>query len=124
MFNPGFTRSSNQRDHLLQTPDTFVRAPLPGMTNATAIVHAGPALGAAFAQYTVEFGADSSYDAGSDQVFIYVLKGQLRIAAPTGNIRLSSDQYAYLPPDSKARISSAAPAVAIVFEKSFSPLAA
>ena len=34
-------------DHLLLTPDTFVRAPLPGMTNATAIVHAAPALGAA-----------------------------------------------------------------------------
>ncbi len=64
MFNLGLTRSSNQRDHLLQTPDTFVRAPFPGMRNANAIVHVAPALGAAFTQYTIEFAADGSYSAG------------------------------------------------------------
>ena len=46
MQHLGHTRSSYQRDHLLHTPDTFVRAPLPGMRNATAIVHAGPVMGA------------------------------------------------------------------------------
>ena len=45
MQNLGYTRSSRQADHTLLTPDTFVRAPLPGMSNATAIVHAGPAIG-------------------------------------------------------------------------------
>ncbi|HEY6251259.1 MAG TPA: (S)-ureidoglycine aminohydrolase, partial [Candidatus Angelobacter sp.] len=42
MHNLGLTRTSRQADHLLLTPDTFVRAPLPGMRNATAIVHASP----------------------------------------------------------------------------------
>ncbi len=39
MHNLGHTRSSDQRDHLLQTPDTFVRTVLPGMQSAVAIVH-------------------------------------------------------------------------------------
>ena len=39
----GHTRGSRRNDHFLLTPDTFVRAPLPGMRNATAIVHASPA---------------------------------------------------------------------------------
>ena len=55
MQNLGYTRSSYQRDHLLLTPDTFVRAPLPGMVKCTAIVHAAPAIGARFTQYTAEF---------------------------------------------------------------------
>jgi (S)-ureidoglycine aminohydrolase len=50
----GHTRSSHHHDHLLHTPDAFVRAPLPGMNKATAIVHAAPALGAAFTQYTAD----------------------------------------------------------------------
>ena len=55
MQNLGGTRSSQQPSHLLLTADTFVRAPLPGMKGCTAVVHAGPALGAAFTQYTAEF---------------------------------------------------------------------
>ena len=50
-------RSAHAPNHLLQTPDTFVRAPLPGMREATAIVHVSPAGGAAFTQYTAEFEA-------------------------------------------------------------------
>jgi len=54
MHNLGHTRSTNQRDHLLHTPDTFVRTVLPGMELATAVVHISPAGGAAFTQYTAE----------------------------------------------------------------------
>ena len=50
MNHLGSTRSAHERNYLLQTPDTFVRAPLPGMQRATAIVHISPALGARFAQ--------------------------------------------------------------------------
>ena len=53
--NLGETRSSQQPNHLLLTPDTFVRAPLPGMKACAAVVHAGPAIGARFTQYTAEF---------------------------------------------------------------------
>ena len=40
MHKLGHTRSARRADHLLQTSDTFVRAPLPGMKHSTAIVHA------------------------------------------------------------------------------------
>ena len=53
----GSSRTSLQSNHLLQTPDSFIRAPLPGMSKATAIIHAGPALGARFTEYTAEMEA-------------------------------------------------------------------
>ena len=62
MQHLGKTRSAHHSDHLLQTPDTFVRAPLPGMRKATAIVHIGPAGGARFTQYTVEFDAGGTLE--------------------------------------------------------------
>jgi (S)-ureidoglycine aminohydrolase len=78
----GFTRSSFQRDHLLATPDTFVRAPLPGMEKCTAIVHAGPAVGARFTQYTAEFGPGGRLGPCSLQRFVYVLEGELNVGGP------------------------------------------
>src|ERR1700693_4541064 len=71
--NLGGTRSSQRHNHLLQTADTFVRAPLPGMKGCTAIVHAGPALGAAFTQYTAEFEDGGELGGTSAQRFVYVL---------------------------------------------------
>src|SRR5579872_4023534 len=96
MEHLGFTRSSNQLDHLLQTPDTFVRAPLPDMENATAIVHVAPARGAAFTAYTVEFGANGRFTPGPCQSFVYVLEGSIR----GGNKTLAANHYAYFPPES------------------------
>jgi (S)-ureidoglycine aminohydrolase len=87
------TRSSHQLDHLLHTPDAFVRAPLPGMRKATAIVHAAPALGAAFTQYTAEFDAGGSLGPAPAQRFLYVLEGKLKVSGKT----LGADEYAYLP---------------------------
>ena len=55
MHNLGLTRSDRQPTHLLQTPDTFVGMPLPGFDGVSIIVHAAPAIGAAFTQYTAEF---------------------------------------------------------------------
>ena len=46
----GNTRSTRTLNYLLQTPDTFVRTPLPTITDGTAIIHASPALGAGFLQ--------------------------------------------------------------------------
>ena len=42
---------------LLQTPDTFIRTPLPGAEGVEFIIHAGPQLGARFTQMTAEFAA-------------------------------------------------------------------
>ncbi len=40
MHNLGQTRSSQQRNHLLLTADTFVRTTLPGMKKCSAIARA------------------------------------------------------------------------------------
>jgi (S)-ureidoglycine aminohydrolase len=111
----GNTRSSRQADHTLLTPDTFVRAPLPGMSNATAIVHVTPAIGAAFTQYTVEFSAGGSMASAAAQRFLYVLEGEVTI----GSRQLKGDGYAYFPPGSQAAISAAGSARAAVIEKSY-----
>ena len=55
MHHLGATRSSLKTDHLLQTPDTFIRTPLPGAEGVEFVVHASPQLGARFSQMTAEF---------------------------------------------------------------------
>ena len=107
MQNLGFTRSSYQKDHLLQTPDTFVRAPLPGMENCTAIVHAAPAIGARFTQYTAEFEPGGKLGPCGCQRFIYVLEGELNIGGPGA--------YAYEP----GEVSAGGAARAAVIEKEY-----
>ena len=115
MQNLGFTRSSFQKDHLLQTPDTFVRAPLPGMVKCTAIVHAAPAIGARFTQYTAEFEAGGRLGpvapADCFQRFVYVLEGELNIGGP--------GCYKYQP----GEVSAVTRARAVVIEKEYVPAA-
>src|SRR5580658_10320190 len=113
MQHLGHTRSSYQRDHLLQTPDTFVRAALPGMRNATAIVHAGPAMGAGFTQYTVELERDGAFQLGQAQSFVYVLEGSVTFAE---NL-LASGQYAWLPRDRAVHITASEATRVAVIEK-------
>jgi len=113
------TRSANHHDHRLQTPETFVRAPLPGMRNATAVVHASPAGGARFVQYTAEFERGGALAACGDQRFVYVLEGRLSI----GGTVLSAGGYAYLPPGHATPVCSEAAARAAVIEKPYQPLA-
>ncbi len=74
----GATRSSLKPDHLLQSPDTFVRTPLPGAEKVDFIIHAAPQLGAAFTQMTAEFAAGGSLGPTPAQRFIYVLEGKLK----------------------------------------------
>jgi (S)-ureidoglycine aminohydrolase len=93
----GHTRGSHGRDHLVLTPDTFVRAPLPGMRKATAIIHASPHIGAGFTQYTVEFEPAGSMEPGAAQTFLYVHAGVVGIKIRKQEHWLSANQYAYLP---------------------------
>jgi (S)-ureidoglycine aminohydrolase len=123
MQHLGKTRSAHRSDHLLQTPDTFVRAPLPGMRKAMAIVHIGPAGGARFTQYTAEFDAGGSIEPTPvqqlTQRFVYVLDGELTAGGQT----LASGDYAYFPPNSKDVISATHPARVAVIEKAYESLA-
>jgi (S)-ureidoglycine aminohydrolase len=115
MHQLGHTRSVQRSGHLLQTPDTFVRAPLPGMRKATAIVHVAPAAGARFTQYTAEFESEGLLEPAAIQRFVYVLEGELQ----AGGSGLSAGDYAYLPPDSVACLSASRPARAVVIEKRY-----
>src|SRR5580692_11323592 len=97
MHNLGHTRSANRRDHLLLTPDTFVRTPLPGMQNGVAIVHVSPAAGAAFTQYTAELDAAGTLGPVPAQRLIYVLSGTVDLATDTTFNSLTPGGYAYMP---------------------------
>jgi len=102
-----------EHDHLLQTPDTFVRAPLPGMTKATAIVHIGPARGARFTQYTAEFEAGGTLAPCAAQRFLYVLDGEIAVSGR----RLAAGGYAYLPGGDASSVGAPAAARVAVIEK-------
>jgi (S)-ureidoglycine aminohydrolase len=118
----GQTRSSQERNHLLLTPDTFVRTTLPGMTKAVAIVHVSPALGAAFTQYTVEFEPGGQLGPTSAQRFLYVLEGSLELAASGKRHALAPRGFAYVPEGlSHKAIARTASRVAVV-EKSYQRL--
>jgi (S)-ureidoglycine aminohydrolase len=118
MLRLGHTRSVLRHNYLLQTPDTFVRTPLPGMRNAAAVVHISRAGRAGFTQYTVEIEAGGEVPAAVDQRFVYALEGTIRIDEHT----LSPGDYAYVPAGHYATISALTSSRAAVFEKPYQPL--
>ena len=122
MHNLGETRSSHQRNHLLLTPDTFVRTTLPGLKNAQAIVHVGPAMGAAFTEYTVEFEPQGELAPSAAQRFLFVLEGVLSLEVDGKRHELGPRGYAYLPENSSHRITSKQKSCAAVVEKTYQPL--
>jgi (S)-ureidoglycine aminohydrolase len=115
MHHLGQTRSAHRADHILQTPDTFIRAPLPGLHKATAIVHAAPAMGARFTEYTAEFESGGLLEPASAQRFVYVLEGQVEVNGAS----LARGDYAYLPPNHAASASAKNPARAAIIEKPY-----
>ncbi len=119
MHNLGQTRSSQQPNHLLLTPDTFVRTTLPGMKACSAIVHVSPALGARFTQYTAEFEAGGELGETAAQRFIFVIEGDVRVEAEGKSHELSARGYSYLPQGSPHRIAAAKASRVAVFEKHY-----
>ena len=97
MHHLGVTRSSLKADHLLQTPDTFVRTPLPGAVGVEFVMHAVPRLGANFTQATAEFSAGGVLGPAPAQRFVFVRQGELILELETGVHHLSQDGFAYLP---------------------------
>jgi len=118
----GHTRSTCQQDHLLLTPDTFIRAPLPGMQRATAVVHVSPAMGAGFTQYTAEFEAGGVLAPAKEQRFVYVMEGELMLKGDSGEQRLAAGDYCFLSTAQAARFEAAVPSRAAVIEKAYKPL--
>lgn len=119
MRHLGHTRSVYRSDHLLLTPDTFVRAPLPGMRNATAIVHISPAAGAAFTQFTALLEPDGELAPTALQRFVYVLEGK----AYVDKRLLAAGGYAYLPEGHHGVVRAAVSSRLAVIEKPYVSLA-
>lgn len=118
----GQTRSSQQRNHLLLTPDTFVRTFLPGMTGCAAVVHVGPALGAAFSQYTAEFEPGGELGETSAQRFLYVIDGALSLELSGKRSELGGRGFAYIPQGEAHRITASKISRVAVIEKEYQAL--
>jgi (S)-ureidoglycine aminohydrolase len=118
----GQTRSSLQADHALLTPDSFVRAPLPGMERASAIVHAAPAMGSAFTQYTAEIEPGGSLGIAEGQRFIFVLEGEAHLQASGEEHVLAKGGYAYLPSEEPSALCAAVSSRIAVIEKAYQSL--
>jgi (S)-ureidoglycine aminohydrolase len=125
MHNLGHTRSVNKRDHLLLTPDTFVRTPLPGLTKGMAIVHVAPAVGAAFTQMTIEMEPGGTLVQGPTQRLLYVLEGELTLEEPCSERphAMTAGGYAYLPAEyGPYTLTAVTSARVAVIDKPFLPL--
>ena len=122
MHHLGSTRSSLKSDHLLQTPDTFVRIPLPGASGVESIVHAGPQLGANFSQITAEFSAGGNLPPAPAQRFMYILSGEVALTVGEKEHLLGPGGYAYIPTATDHRVTARTPAKAVVIEKHYEPL--
>jgi (S)-ureidoglycine aminohydrolase len=122
VHNLGNTRSSQQRNHLLLTPDSFVRTSLPGMKGCAAVVHAGPAMGARFTQYTAEFEAGGELGLTRAQRFIFVINGEVELESDGQRREIGARGYAYLPQGFPHRLVAAKPSLAAVIEKTFEAL--
>ena len=121
MHNLGHTRSAQQPNYLLLTPDTFVRTTLQGMKAASAIVHISPALGAAFTEYTAELESAGQLGETLAQRFLYVTDGSVHLHAGGKDHLLGPRGYAYLPQGATHQITSREKSRAIVIEKTYIP---
>jgi (S)-ureidoglycine aminohydrolase len=93
----GATRSSLKADHLLHTPDTFIRTPLPGAEGVEFVVHVAPQLGARFTQMTAEFSPGGMLGTTLAQRFLYVLEGKLELTTGPNAYALPAGGFAFLP---------------------------
>lgn len=123
MRNLGQTRSSHKGDHLLHTPDTFVRISVPGLEGGSAIVHVSPAIGARFTQYTAELEPGGVMRAAAEQRFLFVLSGCVDVAAATGFHTVEPGGYGYVPAQLDCRITARKESRLVVIEKPYEPLA-
>ena len=122
MHHLGLTRSSLKPDHLLQTPNTFIRTPLPGATDVEFVVHVAPQLGAGFTQMTAEFADGGALGPAPAQRFIYVLEGELQLSASGKQHTLAPGGFAFLPQGVPHTVRALARSRAAVIEKPYEPL--
>ncbi len=123
MHHLGLTRSSLKADHLLQTPNTFIRTPLPGAEGVEFVIHVAPQLGAAFTQMTAEFQAQGVLGPTPAQRFIYVLEGEIGLEAADDSHLLVAGGFAYIPQGASHTVHAQSTARAAIIEKPYEALA-
>ena len=119
----GSTRSSLKADHLLQTPDTFVRSPLPGADGVEFIIHAAPRMGARFTQVTAEFAAGGSLGSAPAQRFLFVIEGTMELDACGKKHTLARGGFAFLPQGTPHVVRAQIASRAAVIEKPYERIA-
>jgi (S)-ureidoglycine aminohydrolase len=117
----GLTRSSLKADHLLQTPNTFVRTPLPGAAGVEFVIHVAPQLGARFTQMTAEFAAEGTLSPAPAQRFLYLLEGELELTVAGETHIVVSGGFAYLPQGTDHTVRALSPSRAALIEKPYVP---
>ena len=117
MHHLGHTRSARRPITCLQTPDTFVRAPLPGMQNATAIVHVAPATGARFTQYTAEFESGGRLEPRSATAALHLCSRRANFEA--GGATLGAGDSLIWPAGGGTSLQATRPTCALVIEKPY-----
>ncbi|MGB6691252.1 MAG: (S)-ureidoglycine aminohydrolase [Terracidiphilus sp.] len=121
MHHLGLTRSSLKPDHLLQTPNTFIRTPLPGATGVDFVIHVGPQLGARFTQMTAEFAVDGTLGPTPAQRFLYLIEGELELTVSGKKQVLAPGGFAYLPQGAAHAVRARAASRAALIEKPYQP---
>ena len=119
----GATRSSLKSDHLLHTPDTFIRTPLPGAAGVDFIIHVAPQLGARFTQMTAEFAAEGTLGPAPAQRFLYVIEGELILTAGGKGHILAPGGFAFLPQGTPHTVRALVKSRAAIIEKPYDRLA-
>ena len=124
MHQLGQTRSVHRHDHALFTPDTFVRAALPGMKRATAIIHTAPAIGAGFTQYTAELESEGNLGdpAAGCERFLFVIEGKVSAEFLGTRHALAKSDFAYIPAGAAHTIAAVSESKLAIIEKRYSPL--
>ena len=98
MHNLGHTRSTYQRDHLLHTPDSFVRTALPGMQEAVGDrARLAPLPARGLRSTPPSWSQAGSLGTAAAQRFVYVLEGSCRSCDRTSFRTLTAGSYAYFP---------------------------
>jgi (S)-ureidoglycine aminohydrolase len=92
------------------------------MKACSAIVHASPALGASFAQYTAEFEAGGELGGTNAQRFIYVVEGEVNLGVDGKSSELRAGGFAYLPEGLHHRVLAKKTSRVAVIEKVYKAL--
>jgi (S)-ureidoglycine aminohydrolase len=121
---PGQTRTRLRPRHALITPDSHVPSVLPGIEGARVIAHITPAMGAGFAQSTVDLNKKGrvTLPAGPSEHVFYVQNGIVEASFLGKSHTLAPGSYLYLPPQLAVEITLAAGEPRLIwFEKKYVP---